>query len=270
MRLALDPELRSIPLAVRALLREGGPSAFYRGLRPALIGIAPYLALELATYDTLPAEVPSFARGFLAALLASTCCYPLDTVRRQIQIQSAAATPMRTVLHNMYKKEGVLGFYRGFVPNAFKNLPNKGAPHVLASMCMICRCSVYETDGVPGLFIAADHGVHIDAACTLLMATLRSGVRLSVFTGAKSMLAESKQSYVLAESEWKNGSQHGGAPPRIRHRTHAAEVPEPRNGAVKHDKADGRDATFERSSEDPGPGGGGKLLAISTPLTRDI
>ena len=44
-------------------------------------GIAPYMALELASYDLLPSEYPSFARGFTAALFATSLCYPLDTIR---------------------------------------------------------------------------------------------------------------------------------------------------------------------------------------------
>ena len=138
MRLALDPSLKTIPMAILALLREGGPTALYRGVGPAVVGIAPYMAMELAMYDTLPSEVPSFARGFTAALVASTCFYPLDTVRRQIQIQSAKALPLVSVLRQMYAKEGVLGFYRGFLPNALKNLPNKGASRHLLPSCTDC------------------------------------------------------------------------------------------------------------------------------------
>ena len=39
------------------------------------------MALELAGYDLLPQNVPSFARGFCAALMATSLCYPLDTLR---------------------------------------------------------------------------------------------------------------------------------------------------------------------------------------------
>ncbi len=44
-------------------------------------GIAPYMALELAAFDLLPQSMSSFARGFSAALIATTFCYPLDTLR---------------------------------------------------------------------------------------------------------------------------------------------------------------------------------------------
>ena len=39
------------------------------------------MALELAAFDLLPQNVPSFARGFCAALMATSVCYPLDTLR---------------------------------------------------------------------------------------------------------------------------------------------------------------------------------------------
>lgn len=42
------------------------------------------MALELASYDLMPSEVPGFAKGFTAALFATSLCYPLDTVRSVI------------------------------------------------------------------------------------------------------------------------------------------------------------------------------------------
>ena len=44
-------------------------------------GIAPYMAIELAVFDLIPRRHLPFARGFTAAFLATTACYPLDTVR---------------------------------------------------------------------------------------------------------------------------------------------------------------------------------------------
>ena len=39
------------------------------------------MAIELAAFDLLPQHMSSFARGFSAALIATTFCYPLDTLR---------------------------------------------------------------------------------------------------------------------------------------------------------------------------------------------
>lgn len=80
-RLAVDPSVATLQQASMALVNESGVLSFYRGLKPAVLGIAPYMAIELAAFDLLPKELPPFVRGFTAALMATTCCYPLDTVR---------------------------------------------------------------------------------------------------------------------------------------------------------------------------------------------
>lgn len=37
---------------------------------------------------------------------------------------------MRHVASQIMRKEGIPGFYRGFIPSAVKNLPNKGDTHI--------------------------------------------------------------------------------------------------------------------------------------------
>ncbi|GAB4824186.1 hypothetical protein N2152v2_011232 [Parachlorella kessleri] len=126
-RIAVDPSCRTISGAVATLLKEGRGAAFYRGLGASLLGIAPYMGLELATFDLLPQDkLPSFARGFTAALVATAACYPLDTVRRRIQLSAGQSVAWQAAALTILQDEGVKGFYRGFVPNTLKNLPNKG------------------------------------------------------------------------------------------------------------------------------------------------
>lgn len=48
------------------------------------------------------------------------CC------RRQIQLQSTGGAGPLMMAEKILHREGVSGFYRGFLPNALKNLPNKG------------------------------------------------------------------------------------------------------------------------------------------------
>lgn len=126
LRIAVDPKCKNLLGAVAILAKEGGIPAFYRGLWASMAGIAPYMALELACYDILPKEIPSFARGFASALIATTTCYPLDTIRRSIQLESSKAIPWALAASQILREEGIGGMYRGFIPNAVKNLPNKG------------------------------------------------------------------------------------------------------------------------------------------------
>ena len=52
------------------------------------------MALELAVFDLMPADVAPFARGFSSALLATTLCYPLDTVRRALLLCGTSPEPI--------------------------------------------------------------------------------------------------------------------------------------------------------------------------------
>ena len=51
-------------------------------------------------------------------------CYPLDTIRRQMQLKSSTYSNVFTACAGIIARDGVGGLYRGFLPNAAKNLPN--------------------------------------------------------------------------------------------------------------------------------------------------
>jgi solute carrier family 25 phosphate transporter 23/24/25/41 len=51
-------------------------------------------------------------------------CYPLDTIRRQMQLKSSAHANVLAAATAIVARDGVGGLYRGFLPNAAKNLPN--------------------------------------------------------------------------------------------------------------------------------------------------
>ncbi len=48
--------------------------------------------------------------------------------RRQIQLRSAGPARILPTARDMLRREGLPSFYRGFIPNCAKNLPNKGMP----------------------------------------------------------------------------------------------------------------------------------------------
>ncbi|XP_012573007.1 thylakoid ADP,ATP carrier protein, chloroplastic-like isoform X2 [Cicer arietinum] len=133
LRLAVEPGCRTMSEVALGMLREEGFASFYYGLGPSLIGIAPYIAVNFCVFDLLKKSLPekyqkrtetSIVTAVLSASLATVTCYPLDTVRRQMQLKG---TPYKTVLDaisGIVAQDGVIGLYRGFVPNALKNLPN--------------------------------------------------------------------------------------------------------------------------------------------------
>ncbi|CAK8541912.1 unnamed protein product [Lathyrus sativus] len=133
LRLAVEPGYRTMSQVAFCMLRDEGFASFYKGLGPSLIAIAPYIAVNFCVFDLLKKSLPekyqkrtetSILTAVLSASLATLTCYPLDTVRRQMQLRD---TPYLTILDafsGILARDGIAGLYRGFVPNALKTLPN--------------------------------------------------------------------------------------------------------------------------------------------------
>lgn len=133
LRLAVEPGYRTMSQVALSMLREEGIASFYNGLGPSLIGIAPYIAVNFCVFDLVKKSLPekyqkrpetSLVTALVSATLATLTCYPLDTIRRQMQMRG---TPYNTVIDafaGIVERDGWIGLYRGFVPNALKNLPN--------------------------------------------------------------------------------------------------------------------------------------------------
>jgi len=151
MRLSLDVSRYSEPRlyqgglgCMREIAKSEGISGFYKGFGIACLGIVPYLTLSLATYDLLKPEIfnsdineaeslltliiSCLGVGTVAGMSAQILTYPLDTVRRRMQLNGGHG------LEKAYKNsfdcikkititEGFRGFYRGIIPNLVKIPP---------------------------------------------------------------------------------------------------------------------------------------------------
>ncbi|KAF9613083.1 hypothetical protein IFM89_005531 [Coptis chinensis] len=92
-----QPSYHGIKDVFKTVYKEGGVRALYRGVGPTLIGILPYAGLKFYIYEELKRRVPEehqksvmlrLSCGALAGLFGQTLTYPLDVVRRQMQVQS--------------------------------------------------------------------------------------------------------------------------------------------------------------------------------------
>lgn len=86
---------------LQSVYREGGMRGLYRGVGPTLIGILPYAGLKFYIYEELKRHVSEehqrsimmrLSCGALAGLLGQTFTYPLDVVRRQMQVENLQAS----------------------------------------------------------------------------------------------------------------------------------------------------------------------------------
>uniref|UniRef100_A0A0D9UZD1 Uncharacterized protein n=1 Tax=Leersia perrieri TaxID=77586 RepID=A0A0D9UZD1_9ORYZ len=133
LRLAVESGHSTMSQVAMNMLRDEGLASFYGGLGPSLIGIAPYIAVNFCVFDLMKKSVPekyksrpetSLATALLSATFATLMCYPLDTVRRQMQMKGSPYNTIFDAIPGIVERDGLIGLYRGFVPNALKNLPN--------------------------------------------------------------------------------------------------------------------------------------------------
>ncbi|KAJ0962528.1 hypothetical protein J5N97_027650 [Dioscorea zingiberensis] len=133
LRLAVEPGCRTMSQVAFNMLREEGIASFYCGLGPSLVGIAPYIAVNFCIFDLMKKSLPekyqkrpetSLATALVSATLATLLCYPLDTVRRQMQMKGSPFNSVFDAIPGIVERDGLIGLYRGFVPNALKSLPS--------------------------------------------------------------------------------------------------------------------------------------------------
>jgi len=128
-----------------SMYRQGGIRGFYAGSTPAVVQIVPYMGMNFAIYDFMITQgedsrssksvgLSGYA-GSIGGAVSKIIVYPIDTIKKRIQIQSVfGASPCTPVIYNgmwdclatTIRTEGVLGLYRGLVPSVLKTTMGSG------------------------------------------------------------------------------------------------------------------------------------------------
>eukprot|EP00913_Durusdinium_trenchii_P011389 g10699.t1 len=110
---------------------DEGISSFYKGIRPTLMGIMPYAGLSFMAYETLKAhlvadeaDVTVHQRlfcGACAGIFAQSTTYPLDIIRRRMQVHPGLYRNELHALRAIYRSEGLVGgLFKGVSMNWIK------------------------------------------------------------------------------------------------------------------------------------------------------
>nr|XP_039256665.1 mitochondrial thiamine pyrophosphate carrier-like [Styela clava] len=111
-RFAAQTEPKTFTSATRAaffMVRQEGYFSLYRGLIPSLVQIVPFSAMQFGSrsffeavwisHGLKPGNFSEFICGGCAGLLAKTFVYPLDVVKKRLQIQGFAAPTVSQIRH---------------------------------------------------------------------------------------------------------------------------------------------------------------------------
>merc|ERR1712217_2357 len=123
----------------RTTLRLEGLRGLYAGCIVSIFEIAPYSAIAFAGYEGAKARIETridgawmptkILAGLASGASATTCCYPLDTLRRQLMLDDARGFEARyqrsfaVCFVSLWRKGGIRRLYRGWSVTMLKSVP---------------------------------------------------------------------------------------------------------------------------------------------------
>lgn len=122
---------------LRVIAAEEGVGAFWKGIGAAWMREASYTSLRLGLYGPIKTAMGlkkdssfflKFVAGGLAGALGSTVGNPFDVVKTRMMAAEGKAIPsMGSTFAELYKKQGLGGFYRGLEANVMRAVVLNGA-----------------------------------------------------------------------------------------------------------------------------------------------
>lgn len=131
-RLANSPSFLNLYTTVGCILKEEGTVGFFKGCRTAMVSLSLYTGLMFWCYETsriVASSInmyPSIVEpvcGFGAGVFAKAVVFPLDLVRRRIQVDTKKSKSLWKTMESVVKGEGVRALYKGFTVSLIKNAP---------------------------------------------------------------------------------------------------------------------------------------------------
>ena len=141
----------------KKMWREAGLRSYYRGLSMGLVGMFPYAAIDLTTFeylknvmtarnaerrkchedDALPGSFSTALIGGFSGALGATVVYPINLLRTRLQSQGTVLHPrtypggIRDVFLQTVRGEGFAGLFKGLTPNLLKVVPAVSITYVV-------------------------------------------------------------------------------------------------------------------------------------------
>ena len=129
--------------SIRDITKHEGPKGFFQGLSAGVVQIVPYMGLFFASYETLKIPLAGLSlpvgsgdalAGILASVMSKSAVFPLDTIRKRLQVQGPNRSkyvhgniPLYTGIVSTFKmilkREGPKGLYRGLPVSLLKAAP---------------------------------------------------------------------------------------------------------------------------------------------------
>ena len=150
----------------RGMLTEGGVLSLWRGNGVNVLKIAPETSIKFYAYETVKSLINEnrseitvgqrFLAGSIAGFVAQTTIYPLEVVKTRLAIAyNNQYAGLWDCVGRIMSREGVRGFFKGWVPNMLGILPYAGIDLTIYETSKNAYLKRYHPNnqGDPGVFL---------------------------------------------------------------------------------------------------------------------
>ncbi|XP_018573454.1 calcium-binding mitochondrial carrier protein SCaMC-2 isoform X1 [Anoplophora glabripennis] len=136
--LQVQPSKQRIGDCFSYMLKEGGVTSLWRGNGINVLKIAPESALKFAAYEQIKRLIKGdsketlsiyerFCAGALAGGISQTAIYPLEVLKTRLALRKTGQyKSIADAAYKIYVGEGLMSFYRGYIPNILGIIPYAG------------------------------------------------------------------------------------------------------------------------------------------------
>lgn len=131
-RFASETKFSKLTSTIRDIHRNEGGLALFKGVNTAMLSISLYTGLMFWSYEVsrifsssidLYQPIVEPLCGLCAGVFAKTAIFPLDLVRRRLQVNKSKNRNFLITGLNIVKVEGLRGLYKGLIVSLIKNAP---------------------------------------------------------------------------------------------------------------------------------------------------
>ncbi|CAH1966306.1 unnamed protein product [Acanthoscelides obtectus] len=136
--LQVQPSKQKIKDCFIHMVKEGGVTGLWRGNGINVLKIAPESALKFAAYEQVKRLIKGdsknqlaiyerFMAGALAGAISQTAIYPMEVLKTRLALRKTGQyKSIADAAYKIYVTEGLMSFYRGYIPNILGIVPYAG------------------------------------------------------------------------------------------------------------------------------------------------
>jgi len=137
-----NPEYTGITNAYTKIVQTEGIRGLFKGYTMSCMGFIPYLTINFYTFNYLKDNTNptgntliNLANGSVAGTAAISITYPSDLIRRKLQVNKEQNIGIFKTIKNIYKINGIRGFYSGYFTGIAKVTPQSGITFMIYELC---------------------------------------------------------------------------------------------------------------------------------------